>query len=98
MSRRLPHFIFLLMFTGCIGQKTDRLVEKYIATITAVDLQKHLTIVASDEMEGRETGAKGHKKSGDYLLCPNNCKHIQSTQKCRLIFGQPVQGQQSSVS
>ncbi|MEA9414672.1 M28 family metallopeptidase [Flavobacterium sp. PL02] len=41
---------------------------KYMNTITAKDLKKHLYIVASDEMEGRETGSEGQKKAGVYLI------------------------------
>ena len=41
---------------------------KYINTITSKDLIKHLTIVASDDMQGRETGSKGQKKAGEYLI------------------------------
>lgn len=47
-------------------QNTD--VKKYINTITIEDLKKHLYIVASDEMEGRETGSEGQKKAGKYLI------------------------------
>lgn len=41
---------------------------EYINTITAVDLKKHLLVIASDEMEGRQTGSSGQKKAGDYLI------------------------------
>lgn len=41
---------------------------KYISSITSKDLKKHLTVVASDEMEGRETGSAGQKKAGNYLI------------------------------
>lgn len=41
---------------------------KYMATITAAELKTHLFIVASDEMEGRETGSAGQKKAGQYLI------------------------------
>ena len=37
------------------------------ATITADDLRAHLTIIASDEMEGRETGQPGQKRAAAYL-------------------------------
>lgn len=37
-------------------------------SITAQDLKKHLYIVASDEMEGRDTGSEGQKKAGRYLI------------------------------
>lgn len=43
-------------------------VAKYMNTITAADLQKHLYIVASDEMEGRNTGDEGQKKAAKYLI------------------------------
>ncbi len=36
-------------------------------TITVEDLQRHLMILASDEMEGRETGQPGQKLAADYL-------------------------------
>ena len=41
--------------------------EKYAGTITASDLKKHLTIIASDEMEGRETGTEGQRKAAAYI-------------------------------
>ncbi len=40
----------------------------YIKTITADNLKTHLTVIASDEMEGRETGSVGQKKAGQYLI------------------------------
>lgn len=41
---------------------------KFMNTITAEKLKNRLYIVASDEMEGRETGSKGQKKAGKYLI------------------------------
>jgi hypothetical protein len=43
-------------------------VTKYMNTITPADLKTHLYIVASDEMEGRNTGEPGQKKAGQYLI------------------------------
>lgn len=42
--------------------------KKSINSITDTDLKKHLTIVASDEMEGRQTGSEGQKKAGRYII------------------------------
>ncbi len=39
----------------------------YAATITQDDLRQHLTVLASDAYEGRETGEKGQKMAADYL-------------------------------
>lgn len=43
------------------------LSEKYASTITVEDLKKHLTIIASDEMEGRDTGSPGQFKAAAYI-------------------------------
>ncbi len=40
---------------------------RYAKTITAADLQKHLTILASDDYEGRETGTNGNVKAANYI-------------------------------
>lgn len=40
---------------------------KYAAQITGEGLKKHLTIIASDEMEGRETGTEGQRKAAAYI-------------------------------
>lgn len=37
------------------------------ATITAEDMKTHLTILASDEYEGRETGNPGNEKAANYI-------------------------------
>ena len=61
----------IFLSTGCSSQKKIYLtadINKYKNIITAKDLKKHLLIVASDEMEGRETGSKGQKKAGEYLI------------------------------
>ena len=39
----------------------------YANTITTADLKKHLTIIAGDEMEGRETGTEGQRKAAAYI-------------------------------
>lgn len=39
----------------------------FASTITQYDLSEHLTIYASDEFEGRETGEEGQKKAVNYL-------------------------------
>jgi len=39
----------------------------YINTISAGDMRKHLTILASDEFEGRETGTPGNKMAANYI-------------------------------
>ena len=43
------------------------LSQTYAETITQADLRQHLTVLASDEYEGRETGEKGQKMAAEYL-------------------------------
>lgn len=63
-----------LILTGslAIGLSLNLLAQhvpqvQYASTITADDLQKHLSYLASDELEGRDTGSEGGKKAGNYL-------------------------------
>lgn len=42
--------------------------KKSYNSITSQDLKKHLTVIASDEMEGRDTGSEGQKKAGRYII------------------------------
>ena len=41
--------------------------EKFAKSITEKELKKHLTIYASDEFEGRDTGEEGQKKAVNYI-------------------------------
>lgn len=67
--------IFLLFLIAsaisCTSQKTSVSAispTKYLNTITVADLKTHLNVIASDEMEGRQTGSAGQKKAGEYLI------------------------------
>lgn len=41
--------------------------KDYANIISAQTLQKHLTIIAGDEMQGRETGTEGQRKAAAYI-------------------------------
>ncbi len=49
------------------AQKQDKNAMKYAKVITAEDAKKHLSILASDEYEGRETGKPGAEKAAQYI-------------------------------
>ncbi|WP_209329655.1 M28 family peptidase [Lunatimonas salinarum] len=57
--------IALFMSFGAEAQLADPV--KYAATIQVKDLERHLTYLASDELEGRDTGEKGQKLAAEYL-------------------------------
>ncbi len=78
--RKITYVIGLFVAFGLLAQ--DKTAMKYAKTITADDLKAHLSILASDEYEGRETGKKGQKMAAKYIA-----KHFES-----LGFEAPVDG------
>ena len=50
-----------------ITLKKDSLAMHYASTITVEDLREDLTILASDALEGRETGKRGQKMAAAYI-------------------------------
>lgn len=68
---RIYLLILLLNFLGSslVAQSPiiDTLAAHYAQTITSEELREHLQIIASDDMEGRETGTVGQKKAAAYI-------------------------------
>ncbi len=64
MKKILVLLFILAGFTG-IAQ-TDE-ASTYASTITTSDLQKHLSVIASAEMQGRETGTEGQRMAAAYI-------------------------------
>jgi hypothetical protein len=62
--------VLLLCSLTCFSQENI----KFSKTINIGDLQRHLNILASDSLEGRETGEKGQKMAADYIM--NHFKKI----------------------
>jgi hypothetical protein len=54
-----------LLFCTAFSQKD--ISEKYAEHITGDNLKKHLSIIASEEMEGRETGTEGQRRAAAYI-------------------------------
>lgn len=54
-------------FLFSFNEDEEALKKKYAETITAADLKARLSIIASDEYEGRETGKKGQHMTAEYL-------------------------------
>ena len=80
MSKKIIALIlFAFVFIGCSSQKpiankvaTSSSIaatpNDFIKNISIEDLRTNLTIIASDEMEGRDTGSGGQKKAGRYII------------------------------
>jgi hypothetical protein len=59
-------FIFLMLVASAsFAQQPQQ--KKYLHYISSDSLKAQLTIIASDAMEGRETGTKGQRKAADYI-------------------------------
>src|SRR6476661_3102376 len=66
----MKKFLALVLVASTLNsfaQKAVNVPRAYAKTISAVDLKKHLFIVASAEMEGRETATPGQKKAAAYI-------------------------------
>ena len=61
MYKKIVILLFIPIFS--IGQENLRFAE----TINIFDLEKHLRILASDSLEGRETGKPGQKMAAEYI-------------------------------
>jgi hypothetical protein len=65
--------VFLLSCSPKKGVVSNRQIQavdvsKYMNTINEASLSKNLHVIASDEMEGRNTGEAGQKKAGLYII------------------------------
>jgi len=70
--------LFILFLVSCTIASTGfeeterndrkRIIETYINTISENNLKTHLFTIASDQMEGRDTGSEGQKKAGNYII------------------------------
>jgi Zn-dependent M28 family amino/carboxypeptidase len=64
--KKLLFFIFLFAGVHISFAQTDA-SAKYAAIITGNNLNKHLSIIAGAEMEGRETGTEGQRRAAAYI-------------------------------
>ena len=61
--------LFSLLLTGItVTAWAQNAPDTYAGSITKEDLKKQLSIIASAEMEGRETGTEGQRKAAAYIV------------------------------
>lgn len=63
--KRLSLLTLLLISLHVSAQKDQ--AKKFASEINVKGLQKHLNIIASEEMQGRETGTEGQRKAAAYI-------------------------------
>ncbi len=59
--------ILLCLPSILLAQQIDTTAVRFSKYVTAEGMKKNLTVLASDEYEGRETGQKGQKMSAEYI-------------------------------
>lgn len=69
MKRILIVALGLVFITPILAQMRQMPLsaETIASTITTAELQRHLLVLASDDMEGRETGTPGQLKAAQYI-------------------------------
>lgn len=67
--RSLLLLLVMALITGPTlqAQEKDPVLEKFANTITEADLEAHLTFLADDALEGRETGTRGQRLAAKYI-------------------------------
>src|SRR5438309_624602 len=60
-------FIASLLSFVSLGAIAQNDPGKYAATITKEGLKNQLSVIASDDMQGRETGTEGQRKAAAYI-------------------------------
>lgn len=67
MTKKWIAFLFLSLPVFSMAQKKDKNAMKAAASITPADMKKHLYIIASKEMEGRDTPSPGLERAASYI-------------------------------
>ena len=67
MKKTTLYFLSLLIWNSCGYAQSISPANEFAKTITEKDLLRHLTVIAADSMEGRDTGSKGQKMAADYI-------------------------------
>lgn len=67
MTKKIIVCLLLALPFIATAQKKDKNASKAAATLTVEDMKKHLYIIASKEMEGRDTPSPGLERAADYI-------------------------------
>ena len=71
LTRIFVPIVASLVFYSCASNKLSyegKAFKSAYESIKADELKKNLMVIASDEMEGRQTGSEGQKKAGVYMI------------------------------
>ncbi|MDA1054864.1 MAG: M20/M25/M40 family metallo-hydrolase [Planctomycetota bacterium] len=68
MIKRLTLLLALTIYSGAVQGAELAALHRAAASITASELQGHVDVLADDSFEGRESGSRGGRAAGMYLL------------------------------
>ncbi len=69
MKKLLLPLFSVVVLASCSSTKSlETVFKSSYESIKSEELKKNLYVIASDEMEGRDTGSPGQKKAGDYIV------------------------------
>ncbi len=93
--KKIVFLSFIFFATKTFAQ--NDVASKYGNLITGAELKKHLTIIAGDEFEGRETGTEGQRKAAAYIeqqfmgIGLKKAKSLKTYQQMYPLFQDSVQ-------
>src|SRR4051812_33658313 len=90
--------IAALAIGTCASAQKNADPEKYAKLITAEDARKHLSILASDEFEGRETGKPGAEKAANYIAAEFKKLGLQAPVNGSYFFDVPLTENVTKIS
>lgn len=70
-TRLLIPIVASIMMTSCASSNLSyegKAFKNAYSSIKADELKKNLMVIASDDMQGRDTGSEGQKKAGKYMI------------------------------
>ena len=59
--------VFILSITLFFSQEENNVSKKYASKIDSVKVRQYVSVLASDSLEGRDTGTEGQKKAAQFI-------------------------------
>jgi len=89
MTRSITFACACYFLAVCVASAQDPVAKSYGDKISAVELREYLSILASDAMEGRETGKRGQKMAAAFIRA--HFEDLQLTKPVANDYLQPLE-------
>lgn len=88
MKKFILIFLSIISFAWRVDAQVNSVATTYANTITTADLKDRLTIIASDALEGRNTGSRGQKMAAAFIS--DHFRQLGLTAPINHSYYQPV--------